>query len=123
MSAVFYLMTGLRRSSRVIDVAILLVSNINFSPSEPVPEELFVIIGDILQHLYPPQTHDLHDSLQFLIALKAIIIACPPSLFLPVLMIIQNGLCIWIVDKEEAVPDTSYNDAVRSIVYVITSTS
>ena len=82
-----------------------------------------MIIDDILQHLYPPQTHDLGDSLQFLIALKAIIIACPSSLLLPVLMIIQNGLCIWIVDKDEAVPDTDYNDAVRSVVHFITSTS
>ena len=108
---------------KIIDFATLLISNIDLPPSEPVPEELFMIIDDILQHLYLPQTHDLGNSLQFLSALKAIIIASPSSLLLPVLMIIQNGLCIWIVSKEEAMPDTDYNDAVHSVVYFIMSTS
>ena len=123
MSVVYCLMSGLQRSLHVIDFATLLVSNIDLPPSEPVPEELFMIIDDILQHLYLLQTHDLGDSLQFLIALKAIIIASPSSLLLPVLMIIQNRLCIWIVDKEEAVPDTDYNDTVCSVVHFITSTA
>ena len=52
VSVVYCLMSGLQRSLHVIDFATLLVSNINLPPSEPVPEELFMIIDDILQHLY-----------------------------------------------------------------------
>lgn len=113
MFIVLCLIFELRRSSRFFDVATLLISNIDISSSTSVPEDVFIMIDDILQNLYPPQTNDLHDSLQFFTALKAVIIACPPSLLLPVLVTIQNGLCIWILDKDEAVSNASFNDVVR----------
>ena len=80
-----------------------------------------------LKHQPPPLWTSargvIHDNWRHSTASLSAAIASSSSLLLPVLMVIQNRLCIWIVDKEEVVPDTDYNDAVCSVIHFIMSTS
>lgn len=72
-----------------------------------------MMFDEILQNLYPPlHLQDIDSSLRFLCTLKAVIIATPSSLLLPLVTAVQNGLCVWIEDRKELVPELEYNDAV-----------
>jgi hypothetical protein len=73
-----------------------------------------MMFNEIIENLYPPlHPQDLPPSLQLLCTLKAVIIATPLSLVVPLLMVLQRGLCVWIEDKKEVIPEIDYNDVVR----------
>jgi hypothetical protein len=75
------------------------------------------MFDEILENLYPPlHLQDLTPSLRLLCTLKAVIIATPLSLLVPLLMAVQKGLCIWIEDKKEVVPQAEYNDVVGALI-------
>jgi hypothetical protein len=74
------------------------------------------MFDEILENLYPPlHPQDISPSLRLLCTLKAVIIAIPSSLLVPLLTVVQKGLCIWIEDKKEVVPVAEYNDVVCTL--------
>lgn len=77
------------------------------------------MVDDILLHLYPPPLEDIHVCLHLICTLKAIIIAAPLSLLVPILASVQSGLCLWIEDKLESVPEVEYNDKVGQASFTL----
>lgn len=106
------------RSSRFIEVVCILLSHLNIVNTLTLPTDICTMVDDILENLYPPHPDDLTLSLQLLSTVKAIIIVCPSSLLLSLLQAIQRGLCLWIEDRDQVVPEREYNNAVR-VTFVV----
>jgi hypothetical protein len=103
-----------QRSSRFIEVTGILLSYLDVLSTTTLPTEIFMMFNEIVENLYPPlHPQDLPPSLRLLCTLKAVIIATPLSLVVPLLTVVQSGLCVWIEDKKEVIPEAEYNDVVR----------
>lgn len=87
----------------------IILSHLNLTT---LPTDIFTMVDDILVNLYPPHPDDVAASLQLLRTLKALFLAAPSGLLVPLLKTVQAGLCIWIEDKEEAISEPEYNDVV-----------
>ena len=105
------------RSARLIEVINILLSHLDILSTTTLPTEIFMMLNEILENLYPPlHPQDIQPSLRLLCTLKAVIIATPLFLLVPLLAIVQNGLCMWIEDKKEIVQEAEYNDVVRTLI-------
>lgn len=89
-----------------------MISHLNLPATNALPTDIFMMIDDILENLYPPHQEDVASSLQLLCTLKTLFLTAPSGLLVPLLKSIQKGLCVWIEDKDETVPESDYNDVV-----------
>lgn len=104
------------RSSLFTNLVDTLLLHLHFPVANILPTSLLTIICNILRELYPPQPEALPSCLKLLCTVKDIIITAPATLLTPLLAIIQTGLNVWIIDKEEAVPEKEYNNVVSVLV-------
>lgn len=75
--------------------------------------ELLSLVDNALYAMYPPTQELLSTALQITRLLGQIIVSVPHLLLVSFLSAVQRGLCRWIEDEREVMPETEYNDTVR----------
>lgn len=101
------------RLSSVPKVTLALLTHIDLFDKDTLPTEVFYLIDDTLDVMYPPRPELLSTSLQLVRLVGEVISSAPLSLIVPLLTAIRKSLCRWIEDRSEVLLEEEYNSVVR----------
>ena len=93
---------------RFMTMSISHASRSDMVPSSP----LISVTSDYLEEAYPPEAHEDNELIQMISPLQCIINSFPS---VPTLSLLQRGVVPWFQDKSCLIPDSIYNNDVRSI--------
>ncbi|KAH9936203.1 uncharacterized protein B0H18DRAFT_1113630 [Fomitopsis serialis] len=102
------------RLSRHPRIAISMLSHLKMDDDEMIPREFLRLIDDFLCDLYASSQEHLYPALETFRALSTLFQSCSLSTIVSLISAI-SGLCIWIRDEEEVVPEENYNDVIMHL--------
>ncbi|KAJ7677482.1 hypothetical protein B0H17DRAFT_1182547 [Mycena rosella] len=97
VECVFELVGDGHRLSKSPEELSTLLSHVDLSERATLPEGLIRTVGTVLRELYPHQAL-APTSLQFIRRVQDIILSVPPTLALPLLLVLQDSICPWLED-------------------------
>lgn len=87
-----------------------LLNQVDICDAREVPDGLVEYVNETLRSSYPPQPRNKPSLSWMLRTLSNTIDKCPKELLWGLLEGIQEGLSIWILDEDQALPGIEYND-------------
>ena len=91
-----------------------LLSHLTMHDDRSIPRTFLKAVDEFLCNLYTAKQEDRYPILQSFRTLTSLLQACPQHAIVLLVSNLSDGLCIWIRDEEEVLPDKEYNELVRS---------
>lgn len=99
-------------SFRVSGFIVNLLSYVELEGFEPFPAPIFETVDRWLQDKYPPKNQEGPIVEKVMDTLRKILEYIPAQSLVQFLSSLSGGLCLWIEDESEALPEDSYNNSV-----------
>ncbi|KAJ7133006.1 hypothetical protein C8R46DRAFT_1140336 [Mycena filopes] len=92
-------------SARIADT---LLSHLDMREAREFPESLLEFVNDTLRSSYPPEPRNKLHAFWMLRTVTQKIETCPVEHAVDMLHLIEEGLCIWLLDEHQALTESEY---------------